>query len=148
MAEAQIAKLTVSRAATENKLIDSNVQGAKIIVDEFLKLQGQMATTMDPEIRAQLQSQMAVFGATEPLGKPIATGKFNSDGTPIMINGGIPRQVYGAIKYLTEVAPEQKKELKDAYRKVEALNKAAKAGSVLPPIKANGELKATAGKLK
>lgn len=148
MAEAQIAKLTVSRAATENKLIDSNVQGAKIIVDEFLKLQGQMATTLDPEIRAQLQSQMAVFGAIEPLGKPIATGKFNSDGTPIMINGGIPRQVYGAIRYLTEVAPAQKKELQDAYKKVEALNKAAKAGSVLPPIKANGELKATAGKLK
>jgi hypothetical protein len=148
MAEAQIAKLTVSRAATENKLIDSNVQGAKIIVDEFLKLQGQMAATMDPTIRAQLQSQMGVFGETEPIGQPINTGKIGADGKPIMISGGIPRQVHGAIRYLTEVAPAQKKELQDAYKKVEALNKAAKAGSVLPPIKANGELKATAGKLK
>lgn len=148
MAEAQIAKLTVSRAATENKLIDSNVQGAKIIVDEFLKLQGQMAATMDPTIRAQLQSQMGVFGETEPIGQPINTGKIGADGKPIMISGGIPRQVHGAIRYLTEVAPAQKKELQDAYKKVEALNKAAKAGSVLPPIKASGELKATAGKLK
>jgi hypothetical protein len=148
MAEAQIAKLTVSRAATENKLIESNVQGAKVVVDEFLKLQGQMAATMDPTIRAQLQSQMGVFGETEPIGQPINTGKIGADGKPIMISGGIPRQVHGAIRYLTEVAPAQKKELQDAYKKVEALNKAAKAGSVLPPIKANGELKATAGKLK
>lgn len=148
MAEAQIAKLRVSRAATENKLIESNVQGAKIVVDEFLKLQGQMATTMDPTIRAQLQSQMGVFGEAKPLGQPISTGKLGTDGKPIMITGSIPSQVHGAIRYLTEVAPAQKKELQDAYKQVEILNKAAKAGGALPPINSDGSLKATAGKLK
>lgn len=148
MAEAQIAKLRVSRAATENKLIDSNVMGAKTVVDEFLKLQGQMAATMDPTIRAQLQSQMGVFGETEPIGQPINTGKIGPDGKPIMITGGIPRQVKGAIKYLTEIAPAQKDELQKAYKAVEALDKAAKAGGVLPAVNPDGSLKAVPGKLK
>lgn len=148
IAEAQIAKLRVSRAATENKLIDSNVMGAKTVVDEFFKLQGQMATTMDPAVKAQLQSQMGVFGDAVPLGQPVNTGKIGADGKPIMISGSIPKQVYGAIHYLTDVAPVQKKELNDAYQKVEALNKAAKAGGVLPPVNPDGSLKAVPGKLK
>jgi NADH:ubiquinone oxidoreductase subunit len=91
---------------------------------------------------------MGVFGDAVPIGQPISTGKLGADGKPIMITGAIPKQVYGAIHYLTDVAPVQKKELSEAYQKVEALNKAAKAGGALPPVNPDGSLKAAAGKLK
>lgn len=147
IAEAQIAKLRVSKAATEMKLIESNVQGDKTVVDEFLKLQGQMAMTMDPEIKAQLQAQMSAFGPPHTLGKPISTGKI-VDGKPVMISGSIPTQVALAIKHLTLDYPAQKKELREAYNTVNALNKAAAAGGVLPTVNADGSLKAVPGKLK
>jgi hypothetical protein len=149
MAEAQIAKLRVSRAATEMKLIDSNVQGAKIIVDDYIKMARDMNNPMTPpDVRAQLQSQMGVFGESVTVGKPLSTGKLGPDGKPIMISGSIPKQVALAIKHLTMDYPAQKAELQEAYKTVNALNKAAAAGGVLPAVNADGSLKAEARKLK
>lgn len=150
MAEAQIAKLRVSRAATEMKLIESNVQGAKIVVDDFLKMQKEATNPMtSPDVRAQLQSQMGVFGENVPVGQPINTGKIDPvTKQPIVLRGSVPKQVLEAIYKLTEELPAQKKELQDAYDKVKTLNGAAKAGAALPAINPDGSLKATAGKLK
>lgn len=149
MAEAQIAKLRVSRAATEMKLIDSNVQGAKIIVDDYIKMARDMNNPMTPpDVRAQLQSQMGVFGENVTVGRPLSTGKIGPDGKPIMISGSIPKQVALAIKHLTMDYPAQKAELQQAYKTVNALNKAAAAGGALPAVNADGSLKAEARKLK
>lgn len=148
LAEAQIAKLRVSRSATEMKLIESRVQGDKIIVDDYLKMARDMNNSMTPpDVRAQLQEQMSAFGQPVTVGKPINTGKI-VDGKPVMISGTIPQEVLLAIKHLTLDYPAQKKELQEAYKTVNALNKAAAAGGVLPTVNPDGSLKAVPGKLK